>query len=315
MIAVILLLPLIIVVFVLLSITALLLGKKRLAFCLLLAALLLNLYGESFPLNVRSAVNRHKVLDGGLAFTTFNIHSSGDDFVDNYEKVVSQLISSGSDVVLLNECQSMNGKVSHVFDSLMRMTFQFTTCEGDYHDNAFYSKYPIVSSESVQAGHGNSFPTICIDVGGDVVRIIGCHMNSNNYVDSQTRLSPENIRTKESAKLYWETLKKGSQMRIAEADSIRRSITDASGVIILGDMNDVGGSSPLRKLQSMGLKDAWWMGGIGLGGTRSVLFYPFRIDHILYGRDFELMDVSLTDQGLSDHKQLTARFKIKKKNP
>lgn len=314
MIAIVLLLPLIIAGLAIFSLVSFLQGNRKCAFCIFVAAAILNLYGESFPLNIIRIINSHRTFGDEITVSTFNINSSGDDFQENYEKIVSQLESTGSSVVLINECQSMSNKVKHSFDSLMRMYYQYTTFDGNYYrDNVFYSKNPISSIDIIKTGHGNYFPIISVDVGGYYVNMVGCHMNSNNYVDPQTRLSPEEIRTKEAAKLYWQTLCNGSRRRMTEADSICSAISDSSNLIVLGDMNDVSGSYPLRKLKSLGLKDAWWKLGVGLGGTRSVLFYPFRIDHILYGNNFKLIDVFLTDQGLSDHKQLTARFKIKEK--
>lgn len=245
--------------------------------------------------------------------STFNINSSCDDYGDKYDNIVSQIASTGCSVILMNECQSMSRAVAHSFDSLMRASYRYSTFDGTaYHDNVFYSKYPIDSIDVITTGHGPAFPMVSVNIDGTNVTLVGCHMNSNNYVDAQTRLAPEEIRTMNAARLYWDTLKKGSRMRMSEAESIYTAVNDESNLIVLGDMNDVSGSYPLRKLKSLGLKDAWWKGGMGFGGTRSVLFYPFRIDHILYGSDFKLVNVWLTDQGLSDHKELTARFKINK---
>lgn len=52
-------------------------------------------------------------------------------------------------------------------------------------------------------------------------------------------------------------------------------------------------------------------GGFGLGGTRKVLGFPFRIDHILYGVGFELKNVKrLQSNGISDHDAIVASFDI-----
>lgn len=312
MFAVILLLPLIIAGLVFIAVCAFILGYRKSALCMIIVAVILNLYGESFPMNLYRIIMHSRNLEKGLTISTFNINSPSEDFDKKYEKIASQVVSTKSDIILLNECQSMSETVTNAFDSLMCKSYLYSTFDGTvYQDNVVYSKYPIDSIELIQVGHGKCFPIVSINFEGYIVKLVCCHMNSNNYVDPQTRLSPEEIRTKEDARQYWRTLNRGNQMRREEVDSICHSIRDASKLFILGDMNDVCGSFTLRKLESMELKNAWWRGGLGLGGTRSVLFYPFRIDHILYGSDFKLLEVSLTDHGLSDHKQLTARFKIK----
>ena len=62
--------------------------------------------------------------------------------------------------------------------------------------------------------------------------------------------------------------------------------------------------------KSIGLRDAWWDGGFGLGNTFGGVFWGLRIDHILYSSGLELADVKHGHTGLSDHRALISSFII-----
>ena len=79
-------------------------------------------------------------------------------------------------------------------------------------------------------------------------------------------------------------------------------------IIVLGDMNDVGGSKTIRLIKSSGLKDAWWEGGFGYGATIHKPL-PYRIDHIFYSNELKLNRVKVvSSEGLSDHDAVFAEF-------
>lgn len=58
-------------------------------------------------------------------------------------------------------------------------------------------------------------------------------------------------------------------------------LSESLPTIVMGDMNDFSGMSPLKTLKSADLKDAWWEGGKGLGPTFHEGWMHFRLDHIL----------------------------------
>lgn len=124
----------------------------------------------------------------------------------------------------------------------------------------------------------------------------------------------DSVTTKSDVKRYLQTIEKGYRSRRKDVDSLALQLADMdmSHMIALGDLNDIGGSYTIQAFEAMGLKDAWWSGGFGMGGTRKVLGLRFRIDHILYGKGFGLKDVKLVNaDGLSDHDAMVGRFVIK----
>ncbi len=73
-------------------------------------------------------------------------------------------------------------------------------------------------------------------------------------------------------------------------------------------MNDICGSSAIRVLENIGIKDAWWEGGVGYGATIHHPL-PYRIDHILHNEGLVLKGVKVIDTSdISDHNALVAVF-------
>ena len=108
---------------------------------------------------------------------------------------------------------------------------------------------------------------------------------------------------------YFKDVNHAYSKRIKEAGEIAREVSQLEKpVIVLGDMNDVGGSKTIRQIESVGLKDAWWEGGFGYGATIHKPL-PYRIDHILYSKQLKLNRVKvISSEGLSDHDAIFAEF-------
>ena len=94
-----------------------------------------------------------------------------------------------------------------------------------------------------------------------------------------------------------------------EAETIVESI-NACGrcALIVGDMNDICSSPPLRVFNKAGFKDAWTEAGFGYGATFHYSI-PYRIDHIFYKNGMRLMEIKrIPANGLSDHDALVATW-------
>lgn len=277
-------------------------------------ALVLNCWSETFALNIFSLFASEEKEKNELRVMTFNIHASGQDYGERYEKIAKLIVDSESDVVLANEANSYIKEYVDSFDSLMLVHYHYSTV-GRFRqkDNVFYSKYPIIGIDSIEASKTCNAPVVIIDVKGKQLRLVGCHLSSNNYIDSQTRFDADSLKSEIDAKLYWQTIQKGYAQRKEEVSRLRDEglgLRDPN-LIILGDFNDIGGSYTLRHLESLGLQDAWWKGGFGYGGTRDVGPISFRLDHILYGNGFNLKRAKVIDTNrLSDHRAVVADFEI-----
>lgn len=306
-------LPLFIFILLLTAVVLACFKRWKWAVGVLVVAFIVNWYGEVFALHPFGACSS-ETGEKELTVMTFNIHGSGEDFDKRIAGIAELIREENPDVVFLCEIFTPYKHFDQQLDSILKVSYPYSTYEGQTQwGNAFYSKHPIDSVQVLNITIGKCLPLASISVKGKNVTLLGCHLSSNNYVDSKTKLEVDDISTRGEAKQYFATLEKGYRSRRQDVDSLALQLADMDMIhlIALGDMNDIGGSYTIRTFEAMGLKDAWWKGGFGLGGTRKVFRFPFRIDHIMYGDGFHLNDVKVVDTDvLSDHEAVLARFKI-----
>lgn len=305
-------LPLLILILLLLAVVLACFKRWKWAVGVLVVAFIVNWYGEVFALHPLGGCSSET--GERLKVMTFNVHGPGEDFDKRIAGIAELIREENPDVVFLCEIFTPYKHYDEQLDSILKRTFPYSTYEGQTQwGNAFYSKHSIESVQVLSITIGKCLPLASISFNGKSMSLLGCHLSSNNYVDAKTKLEVDDISTHGEAKQYFATLEKGYRSRRQDVDSLALQLADVdmSRLIALGDMNDIGGSYTIRAFETMGLKDAWWKGGFGLGGTRKVFGFPFRIDHIMYGSGFELKDVKAVESaGLSDHDAVMARFSI-----
>lgn len=266
----------------------------------------LNLYTEWYSVSVSS--NR---IERELRVLTYNLNSDGEYLANNKDSLrglLSFVDSVDADVVLLQEYdRKWNSQLDEELER--RYPYNSSTLKWEWGDyKVVYSRMPIdnvVFAPRDIAPHVMFFD---VNVNGRTVRFINCHLASNHFT--------VNLKNKESSCLdYWKSLKEGYDKRHVQVEMIKDSLSSVCGkfpVIVAGDMNDVGGSYTLNTLESCGLSDAWWTGGNGIGITYDKYHLKLRLDHILYSKDFELVNVSVLHVKFSDHYPLVTDFVFKK---
>lgn len=246
--------------------------------------------------------------EGTFKVMSFNVNGGSELFSAERMKVL--IDAEDPDFLYLIEC----AWTEDVLDALDRYPFKVRTFDGvmaakSSHDSS--SDMPGARSATV------SYPELSFFL---------CHLASNNsFKDDEGKevyITPDRLADASSLRRYLENVETQSAVRfdqakmICEADSVGRTVTPKP-VIIMGDMNDVGGSEALRQLKKAGFRDAWWTGGFGYGATYHEPL-PFRIDHIYYSPELRLRDIRIlrsADWGtesvpLSDHDALVATFSI-----
>jgi endonuclease/exonuclease/phosphatase (EEP) superfamily protein YafD len=186
-----------------------------------------------------------------------------------------------------------------------------------HYGHHIFSKLPITYSDVIEVEGGNERIISCrIDVHGMEMDVYGCHLTSNNYnVSAAGHQNVEKLNDSGSLLNYLKGIEAASAQRVTEAETILDSIA-ASGrcALIIGDMNDICASRPLRIFNKAGFKDAWTEAGIGYGAT----FHnplPYRIDHIFFQKNLRLQEIKkIPSQSLSDHDALTAILQIVREN-
>jgi len=300
----------------LLLIIALIAAVKRwwkTAGALFLAVLLLNAWGEVISFGNLFGSRSNQGRDSALKVLSWNIHG-GDADTLRYNAIAKRILEEDADVVFVAECFL---ETTDIMDELLRNRYPYINYDKDktmiYYWHHIYSKFPIIHSDAIEVEGGNEvIMSSCIDVHGKVVDIYGAHLTSNNYDEPKMgQQSVERISGGRSLWNYMKGIETASKQRKLEAETIVDSIA-ARGrcALIVGDMNDICGSRPLRVFKRAGFKDAWAEAGFGYGATIHKPL-PYMIDHIFIQKGMRVSEIKkIPANGLSDHDALVATFQV-----
>lgn len=298
--------PLIILILLIGSVFALFKRRFIIGIVLIAASLLLNYYVKVFALNFSDSSCRDD-----FVVLTININGSmvADD--GDVENLFNLLVRQNTDVLFLAEDFEPFGEK---LNKLLIVHYPYTTYnqKTNWKGHYFYSKYPLGRMDHIDIESNRfSYCFHCnVAYGQDSISLFGCHMASNNYQLQKPSVRPENINGILSFGVYLKNIELATEQRCEEVSGIMGHPTFNGRTIVMGDFNDVSGSKPLRLLERAGLKDGWWERGFGYGATIHHPL-PFRIDHLMYGRDLKLKSIKKIDaERLSDHDALVASFEL-----
>lgn len=298
-----LLLPWIAIALVLAAFILLLCKKWRIGVLLIVLAIVVNWWSECIPFRLWPICE--KAGFRSISVFAFNINTTSGYISEKVNKLVCIIEKNNPDVIYFSELSTPNRLF---LDTSLSKDYPYTLF-GHFH--VFYSKYPLVErmmsgKEDILNGDVIKCQTI---VGNDTIAFRGCHLASNNYTVESKYITPDSINSCNAFIQYVNDINLASSQREKEVDELAREVSQMKKpVIVLGDMNDVGGSKSIRQLEKSGLKDAWWEGGFGYGATIHKPL-PYRIDHILYSSHFKLNNVRvISSKGLSDHDAVFAEF-------
>lgn len=300
----------------LLLIIALVAAVKRrwkAAGALVLAVVLLNLWGEVISFGNLLGSRSNQGSDSELKVLSWNIHGGGCDTL-RYRAIAKRILDEDADIVYVAECFT---ETSHLMDQLMKDRYPYTSYSIDremfYRGHHIYSKFPVFYSDVIEVEGGNErIISSRFDLCGKDVDVYGCHLTSNNYNEPKMgQQSVEKISGGRSLWNYMRGIETASKQRKLEAETIVDSVA-ARGrcALIVGDMNDICGSRPLQVFKRAGFKDAWAEIGFGYGATIHKPL-PYRIDHIFFRSDLKLSEIKkIPANSLSDHDALVATFQV-----
>lgn len=328
--------PFIIITLAVGGIICLLFRKKWAALILILCAFVGNYDTECIPVNALNLLDlgkqgpRFKIL-------TYNMYSASDYYrsvKEDPRDLCEFLLGQNADVIVLEEyypdlCTALRDSLLKVYPYLEYQKFHCS--------NAIYSKYPLTNWKEMEIKleedaldkykftrakdldnlrHMEPFrynASVTVNLPNDSIRLISCHMASNHY-DQIRAIQGDSVAIRVRVKTYMKCIAAGNLEREVEAKYIMEEVREyrAKNVktIVLGDMNSMAGSSPLRIMrQGDILRNAWWEKGFGLGLTfHNHRVMHFRLDHVLYTKDLELKKIGVANVDYSDHKPLIAEF-------
>ena len=301
----ILLIPIIIVFFILVSILFFIRRSLIAGAIFLFAAIILNYYTQTFPFHPSYYLNKPQKKENNIKILSYNIKYNG-EYLRNNKDSLSALISfidqQDADILVLPESRinSTNKKLRKKLEKIYPYNLG-----SEYEANEFYletyvfSRYPI---SNVKQYDNRYIYEVDINLSDNyTIKLLACHLESNQSNSSFRK-----------GKGFINNIKNGYEIRNKEAKMICDSLSQYQGpLIIAGDLNDISGSNTLNTLQKeLDLSDAWWKSGFGYGATSFSKNLYFRLDHILFSHHFKSTSIEITKVDFSDHYPIVTNLEI-----
>lgn len=282
--------------------------KYKFGLMFLACGVLLNAMTETFAVCVFPNSN-----GGSITIMTYNTQSTSSVYMtqnrENPMGISKLIMDQAADVVCLQEyerwyCDYLKRALSVNYPYFVQMPEMPK-------ESAVFSKYPI---EDVIQIFDDLVMEMTINRKGRIIKLIVCHLASNR-IDSIDKEMEGRSMWYERFSSYVDGINKAGEKRVDETEKIKKrvkcSLSRGIPFVVCGDMNDVGGSKPLRILKSAGLKDAWWEKGLGFGFTYyGHQWMRFRLDHIMYSDALKCKSVKVVRQDFSDHNPIVAKFEL-----
>lgn len=173
---------------------------------------------------------------------------------------------------------------------------------------ATFSIYPIINKGKILFNETTNNICIYTDIvkDEDTIRIYNVHFQSNRFhKEDYEFLENVNIKNDEqkfaASKNIIKRLKIGAIKRSKQVDMVAEYISRSPHpIIICGDFNDPPSTYAYYKIRK-NLKDAFVESGNGIGNTYNGILPSFRIDYILYDKQFKSYLYETIEEDLSDH--------------
>ena len=266
-------------------------------------------------------VQQHKFDKHTLSVMTYNVAA-----FDKYDKntpTLEYIRSRNADVVCLQEF-AVSDNSSYITETeillaLKAYPYHFFTYSaekaGRHFGVATFSKYPIINSKRISiSSKGNAAQYCDLNVDGDTVRVICCHLESFSF-NANDLSSLDKAQTNPNGDSFRQA---GETMRTRMAPRIRVRAKQAEEIaklrdespdktIICGDFNDTPVSYTYHQIRKS-LLDAHVEAERGFGNTYYHNGLGVRIDNILHTKEMHTSQFTTLREGSSDHFPLLATF-------
>lgn len=227
----------------------------------------------------------------------------GLEYAANTARIENFLREENPDIICLQEFYIV-GKESYA-NFLPNIPYRHHYFYGSriYNGNVILSRYPIVDSGTIKFDDShNMFIWADIDMGGEIVRVYNCHLQSAtiSFTRLIQRIAVKGALTTEVKEVH-EKLRVSNRLRALQVEDIlEHSGKCGHPVVICGDFNDTPVSYTYYKLRK-GRKDSFAEAGKGFGASYSYLWPLLRIDYILYPKEFKAFRNEIKREKYSDH--------------
>lgn len=200
--------------------------------------------------------------------------------------------------------------------------FAFTSGNNHSFGIATFSRVPIVNSGIIPLSKtgGNSCIFCDLSVGKDTIRLYNIHLASIHFAKEDYNFISEISNNPAISDTHFKTglrkilskMKQAFILRASQCEKVKGHILSCPyPVIIAGDFNDTPMSYAYSTIRSAGLSDAFLESGQGTGFTYAGIIPLFRIDYILYGKNFNAANFKTIREKLSDHYPVNVMMKLK----
>lgn len=317
--------PIILLLLALFTVGLILYKKWKWAIVCAICCYSLNWWTETLPLNMFRSYDCSKK---DLRVVAYNIDCLGwGEKHEGWEKELVDFIEeTDADILFLSEFQYHDfGSYTHLLDTITKTRFyKKVVCVQYGRKDVIYSKYPISDFHRIDINpkfceSDSLYKEITVDyyqklqpmiyqmnvnVKGKAIQLVCCHLASNEFNVAKKAMNEQGLIS------FWNNLNKGYVYREIESKSIAESIDKSKPTILMGDLNDINGSSTISILKETGLNDAWWEAGCGYGHTYYKQGLYFRLDHIMTSNDIDVLEVKVPKCQASDHYPIVADLKI-----
>lgn len=285
--------PVLIIVYIILTLIWLVSWRKRGLFFLI---------GLLFFFNpIRRWVNYspQKEGEGNLKLITYNIHKQ-----EHWQEVKTFLEKQQPDVVFLQE------KGSRIAEKMKLKDLPYVFEESVV---AIYSKYPIKAKGQLVEDKTNGHAVfVDAEVNGKVIRFINVYLEPF-YLEKQMLVPADSQwENRRKAKYLENRLTKSFELHQHQIDKIDEYVHQSPYPVVLGgDFNSVPNSYEYFHL-GKALQDAFLVAGKGLGMSFYDYKFPLRIDYLFSSPSVEAQSYSVDrEMQASDHYPVIATFEIK----
>ena len=297
--------PIIIILFILVSIFFFIRRSLIAGAIFLFAAFITNYYTQTLPLHPSYFYTSSDKKDNQIRILSYNIKYNSEylrNNKDSFSALISFIQQQDADILVLPESRinSTNKNLRKKLDKIYPYNLG-----SEYEANEFYletyvfSRYPIINVKQYDNRYIYEVDINLFD--NYTIKLLACHLESNQ--------SNSSFRKGEG---FINNIKKGYEARNKEVKMICDSLSQYQGpLIIAGDLNDISGSKTLNTLQKeLNLNDAWWKSGFGYGATSFSKHLFFRLDHILFSHHFKSTSIEIPKVDFSDHYPIVTNLEI-----
>ena len=243
-----------------------------------------------------------------LTYNTMGMQSKKDD---NGKKVIPSLEfikRSKADIVCLQEFPYVN---QHIVRELRPVYpyVRIVTLKSDT-KVACFSKTPILSGKRIDMiSPGNGAGLFYVKKDQKKIPVIVAHLESNKLNRNDKKMyesileDPKHQFTEQGSKHLLSKLASAASLRGPQADIIAKQVETINSpyTIVCGDFNDIPLSYTHRVIAD-GLQDTYREAAFGPGSTYHAHFMYFRIDHILAGQGYRILNCQIESEiDASDH--------------